>query len=101
MVGWPVPESHKQLQFLGFANFYRWFIRDYSKVTAPLTRLTSTKTPFSWPPEAQVAFNKLKSLFTSAPILVHPDPSRQFMLKGITTLEMGELLAVKLALEEW
>lgn len=37
---WPIPENHKQLQrFLGFANFYLRFIRDFSRVAAPLTRL--------------------------------------------------------------
>lgn len=41
---WPTPSMHKQLQcFLGFTNFYRRFIRDYSKVVTPLTRLTSTR----------------------------------------------------------
>lgn len=78
----PVPVSCKQLQqFLGFANFYYRFIRDYSKVAAPLTKLTSTKSPFSWQPEAQVTFVSLKSLFTSAPILVHPDPTKQFIVE--------------------
>ncbi len=40
--------GHKQLQrSLGFANFYRRFIREYSKVAAPLTQFTSVKRPFS------------------------------------------------------
>ena len=44
---WPTPTSRKQLQrFLGFANFYRRFIRDYSRVATPLTQLTSVKIPF-------------------------------------------------------
>lgn len=46
VVGWPQPSIRKQLQqFLGFANFYRRFIRDYSKVAAPLTRLTYLHSP--------------------------------------------------------
>eukprot|EP00066_Takifugu_rubripes_P011978 XP_011601244.1 PREDICTED: uncharacterized protein LOC105416325 [Takifugu rubripes] len=79
---WPTPSSRRQLQqFLGFANFYRRFIRDYSKVAAPLTRLTSTLLSFRWTPEAETAFNRLKGLFSSSPILTHPDPSRQFVVE--------------------
>ncbi|KAK7879248.1 hypothetical protein WMY93_033967 [Mugilogobius chulae] len=79
---WPRPETRKQLQrFLGFANFYRRFIKDYSKRAVPLTRLTSTLTPFKWSSEAEDAFCTLKTLFTSAPVLTHPDPSRQFIVE--------------------
>ena len=47
---WPVPETRKKLQkFLGFANFYRRFIRNYSSIAGPLTALTSSKTPFRCP----------------------------------------------------
>ena len=51
---WPTPTNRKALQrFLGFANFYRRFIRNYRSIAAPLTRLTSTKVGFSWGPEAE------------------------------------------------
>lgn len=44
VVDWPIPPDRKQLQrFLGFANFYRKFIRNYSSVAAPLHTLTSSK----------------------------------------------------------
>uniref|UniRef100_A0A8P4FYW6 Gypsy retrotransposon integrase-like protein 1 n=1 Tax=Dicentrarchus labrax TaxID=13489 RepID=A0A8P4FYW6_DICLA len=79
---WPRPTTRKQLQrFLGFANFYRRFIRNYSKVAAPLTKLASVKAPFAWSPEAETAFLALKELFTSAPVLHHPDPSLQFVVE--------------------
>lgn len=49
VVEWPTPTSRKQLQrFLGSANFYHRFIRDYSRVATPLTKLTSVKVPFTW-----------------------------------------------------
>ena len=70
---WPNPMDRKSPQrFLGFANFYRRFIRNYSSIAAPLTHLTSTKVRFAWGPEA--AFQGLKGRFMSSPILIHPDP---------------------------
>ncbi|KAI7808450.1 Pol polyprotein [Triplophysa rosa] len=79
---WPVPDSRKALQrFLGFANFYRRFIRGFGQIAAPLTALTSTKVLFRWNPQAQVAFDNLKSRFVSAPVLCFPDPERQFIVE--------------------
>ncbi|KAL0192325.1 hypothetical protein M9458_010621, partial [Cirrhinus mrigala] len=86
---WPTPDSRKALQrFLGFANFYRRFIRDFGQVSAPLTALTSTRIEFSWSAAAQAAFDELKHRFTSAPILVTPDPSRQFVVE-VDASEVG------------
>ncbi|KAI2644393.1 Transposon Tf2-6 polyprotein [Labeo rohita] len=138
VVDWPSPDSRKALQrFLGFANLYRRFIRNFSQLASPLTALTSPRTTFRWSDAAEAAFAKLKSRFVSAPILVTPDPSRQFVVEvdasevGVgavlsqrsptddrmhpcaffshrlspaeTNYDIGnrELLAVKLALEEW
>jgi len=79
--------------FLGFANFYHHFIRNYSKVADPLTSLTSTKITFKWTLEADSAFSKLKSLFTSAPILKHPDPSLQFLEVDASDTGVGAVLS--------
>ncbi|XP_060774426.1 uncharacterized protein LOC132884594 [Neoarius graeffei] len=82
VIEWPVPSSHKELQhFLGFANFYRRFIRNYNAITTPLTELTSSKHPFSWTGYAERAFPFLKSRFTIAPVLIIPDPAIKFILK--------------------
>ncbi|KAL0171008.1 hypothetical protein M9458_035604, partial [Cirrhinus mrigala] len=135
---WPTPDSRRAVQrFLGFANFYRRFIRNFSQVALPLMDLTSTKKRFCWLSQAQTAFENLKSRFISAPILTTPDSSRQFIVE-VDASEVGvgavlsqrspsderihpcaffshrltpternydignrELLAVKLALEEW
>ncbi len=85
---WPIPDSRKALQrFLGFANFYRRFIRNFSLVAAPLTALTSPKVPF-WNSQAQEAFDVLKSCFISAPVLCLPDPERQFIVE-VDASEVG------------
>ncbi len=82
VIEWPVPDSRIALQrFLGFANFYRRFIRNFSQVAAPLTALTSVRSHFTWSEVAQNAFDHLKRLFTSAPILITPDPTRQFIVE--------------------
>ena len=81
-VDWPQPTSRVQLQcFLGFANFYRHLIQDYSTLAAPLSALTSPKVPFKWSPAVDKAFVDMNHRFTTAPILIHPDPSCQFVVE--------------------
>ena len=71
---WPKPGDRKALQrFLGFAIFYRRFIRNYSTIAAPLTRLTSIKVCFAWDQEAEGVFNELKERFT---VCLHPHSPR-------------------------
>ena len=82
VTGWPHPTSRKQLQrFLGFANLYRRFIRNYSRLAAPLTRLTSSSMTFTWTKEAEQAFEFLKTCFSSAPILKHTDTTKPFIVE--------------------
>lgn len=82
VLDWPTPTSRKQLQrFLGFANFYRRFIKNYSQTVLPLTSLTSTKASFSWSPTAEQSFLELKRRFAAAPILMQPDPLKQFVVE--------------------
>ncbi|KAK7883026.1 hypothetical protein WMY93_029200 [Mugilogobius chulae] len=135
---WPTPTTRKQVQrFLGFANFYRKFIRNFSGIAAPLHALTSAKVRFQWTSQADAAFLRLKNAFITAPVLIFPDPSSQFVVEvdasdvGVGAVlsqsdpkdgklhpcaflsrklspsernyDIGnrELLAVKVALEEW
>lgn len=82
---WERPKSTKGVRsFLGFANFYRQFIRDFSGLTAPLTDLTKKEAQgmFNWSMEADAAFNKLKEMFTTAPILVQFDPKRETVVEA-------------------
>ncbi|KAK3543192.1 hypothetical protein QTP70_012302 [Hemibagrus guttatus] len=93
---WPIPTSVKDLQrFLGFANFYRRFIHGYSSLTSPLTNLLRNKPKsLTWNPAATQAFNTLKTTFTTAPLLVHPDPELPFIVEVDTsTTGVGAVLS--------
>lgn len=78
---WPTPKIIKELQgFLGFANFYRQFIRGFRTVAAPMATLLKKDTKkLKWNDLAQAAFDKLKHIFTSTPRLHHPDPDGWFI----------------------
>ena len=82
ILNWQSPNSVKQVQsFLGFSNFYRRFIQNFSRIITPITRLLRKGVPFLWTQEAEEAYQSLKKSFTSAPILSHPDPSQPFLVE--------------------
>jgi transposase InsO family protein len=80
---WPTPENKKEVQsFLGFVNFYRRFIRDFSHHARPLFDLTKKDVKWEWSADEQSAFDTLKDLITSSPILASPDNSRPFRVEA-------------------
>ncbi len=87
VIDWPQPVTLKELQrFLGFANFYRRFIRNFSTVAAPMTSMLKRgRQRLVWTPAAIAAFQKLKERFTTAPILYHPDPDQEFTVEASST----------------
>ena len=79
---WLEPKKVKDIQsFLGFANFYCRFIFNYSDIVIPLTRLTRKDIPWKFDSSCQDAFNSLKKVFTSAPILTHWIPDAQLIVE--------------------
>ena len=80
---WPQPRNRKEVQsFLGFANFYRRFIRDFSHHARPLFNLTKKDVQWSWGEEEQQSFDGLKTSVTSAPILAFPDDDAPFHVEA-------------------
>jgi hypothetical protein len=78
---WPQPKTIKDIQkFLGFYNFYRCFIQNYSKLAWPLFDLTRKGEPFIWTDHYKRAFTGLQHALTSSPVLLLPDYGRPFML---------------------
>ena len=74
-----LPTSVKQIcSFLGHAGFYRCFIMDFSKISRPLCSLLANDTPFHFDEACQKAFQKSRSLLSSAPIMKPLDQSLPF-----------------------
>lgn len=93
---WPQPSTLKELQrFLGFANFYRRFIRNFSSVANPLTSLVKKGTHrLQWSESADQDFKQLKQRFTSAPILHHPNPELPFVIEvDASSTGLGAILS--------
>ena len=81
LLEWPTPTCVTDVQvILGMGNYYRRFVKDYSKRVYPLTQLTKKDVPFEWTPECQQAFDDIKTALTSAPIMAHPIPGGEFIL---------------------
>nr|GEV13720.1 DNA-directed DNA polymerase [Tanacetum cinerariifolium] len=77
----PHPTTVKGIRsFLGHAGFYRRFIKDFSKIAWPMTRLLENDTPFIFSQECVDAFQTLKRKLTEAPILIAPDWDMPFEL---------------------
>ena len=96
VLAWKSPSSLVEVQqFLGFANFYRRFIENYSRVARPLTELTKkTADTWTWTPEAELAFNELKHRFTTAPILAQFDPQRAAIVEpDASDFALGTILS--------
>ena len=80
---WPVPQKLRDVQqMIGFGNYYRQFIKDFSHIVKLLTLLTKKDQIFEWGESQQQAFENLITAFTSAPVLCHFDPAREITLEA-------------------
>lgn len=94
ILDFPVPTTKKGLmRFLGMAGFYRRYCPNFSEVAAPLTQLTSGKRRYAWTDECQDAFQQLKTLLASNPVLVAPNFKLPFHLQtDASNLATGAVL---------
>ncbi|KAJ1130407.1 hypothetical protein NDU88_008760 [Pleurodeles waltl] len=80
----PSPTSIKETQcFLGLSNFYRQFIHIFAHLQSFITQTIkkeNLKKGFIWTKEAERAFQELKTAFTQAPVLRHPDNTKKFIV---------------------
>ena len=91
---WKPPTTVKGIHsFTGFVNFYRKFIPNFSNIIAPLNLLTRKNEPWNWTPLQQKAFDELKHIFSSAPVLQIPNVSRPFsIMTDASLLAAGAIL---------
>ena len=79
---WPTPTTVKQVRsFLGFCNFYRPFIYQFSHIARSLNELTKKETPWKWGEQQQQAFEELRRRITSEPVLQQPRLDQQFEIE--------------------
>jgi len=80
---WPTPRNMTEVQsFVGFINFYNFFIWDFSHISKPLHQLTKKEVEWWWAKEEQGAFEELKHLIMSTPVLVQPNQDVLFRLEA-------------------
>jgi len=79
---WPIPKNVTEVQrAVGFFNFYCPFIKDFAHIACPLHQLTQKNQEWHWGQEEQRAFDKLKALVTTEPVLAYVNLKEQFKLE--------------------
>jgi len=83
VLSWPEPKNVKDIRkFLGLANYYRRFIKNFAQVARPMNVLMRKDAKWQWGQEQQKAFDKLKRIFTTRPVLAAPDLDKEFRMKA-------------------
>lgn len=98
ILAWQRPSSLKETQsFVGFANFYRRFVKNFSSIARPLTSsMKLERKAWKWTVTMEESFNTLKEAFTTAPILVHFDPAKPATVEtDASDFALGAILSQK------
>jgi len=97
IIKYPTPTTRKELmRFLGMAGYYRKFCRNFASVCEPLTNLLKKSHVFEWSVNCKKAFETIKSLLVSAPVLATPDFDKPFIL----TVDASDVGAGAVLLQE-
>jgi len=89
-------------KFLGLANYYRQFVKDFTKIPKLLYEITRKKTKWSWGERQQKAFEELKERFMMKPVLVTPDLDKEMRVEvDVSDFAMSGVLLMKCEDERW
>ena len=91
---WKEPKNVKDIRkYLGFCNFYRRFIKGFSKIAKPLNDLLKKDSKWTWGNAEQTAFEKIKAQICEEPVLIQPDQKKQFEVEvDASNYAMGAVL---------
>jgi hypothetical protein len=79
VLNWIPPTTASEIwSFLGLAGYYRRFIKDFSKIAKPMTKLHEKNKAFEWTKECQTSFEELRKHLTLVPVLILPDLTKKF-----------------------
>ena len=103
VIEWPVPKGVKDMQkFLGLANYYRWFVKDFAKIARLLHEMTRKENKWSWGERQQKAFKELKKRFTTEPVLITLDLDKKIRVEAdASDFATGGVLSIKCEDEKW
>jgi len=103
VLSWPEPKNVKDVRkFLGLANYYRRFIKDFTQVARSINMLMRKDVKWQWGVEQQKAFDKLKRVFTMKPVLVAPDLDKEFRVEAdVSNYTTGGVLSIKCSDKMW
>ena len=103
VLSWLEPRNVKDVRkFLGLANYYRKFIKDFARLARPINVLTRKDMKWRWEGAEQAAFDKLKKAFTMRPVLAAPDLDKEFRVEVDTSnYATGGVLSIKCSNNLW
>jgi len=103
VLNWPVLQNIKEVQkFLGLANYYKRFIKDFARLAALLHVLVRKEQKWKWEREQKEVFKRLKAVFTTEPVLAIPDIDREMRVEVDTSdYATGGVLSTKCEDGKW
>jgi len=103
VLSWLEPRNVKDVRkFLGLTNYYRRFIKNFAQVARPMNVLMRKNIKWQWEEEQQKAFDELKRVFTTRPVLAAPDLDKEFRVEAdASNYTTSRVLSMKGSDELW
>jgi len=102
-LNWLQPRNVKDVRkFLGLANYYRRFIKDFTRIARPINVLTWKDEKWQWEETQQKVFEELKRIFTSKLVLAAPDLDKEFRVEAdASNYATRGVLSMKCSDKKW